>query len=144
MKDNPSYCLFDKVLFIFHLFVIIMQALYLGRLTMTRYGPLVNWYPHNFWKKRCSPPEFKKITRTLYLGWLTMSRSGPLVNWDPLNYQLLAAFVVNKYFYGSVWNHPYITSAYFWAYSHPPYVSINSTERQQQMPFFRPHPPLPT
>ena len=51
---------------------------------------------------KCSPPEFKMITRALYLGRLTMSRSGPLVNWDPLNYQLLAAFVVNKYFYGAV------------------------------------------
>ena len=57
-----------------------------------------------FLKKKCSPPEFKMIMRALYLGRLTMSRSGPLVNWDPLNYQLLAAFVVNKYFYGSVWD----------------------------------------
>ena len=46
----------------------------------------------------------------------------------------------------SLRDHPFITSAYFWTFSdpltNPPYVSINSTERQQKLPFFWPHPVL--
>ena len=40
-----------------------------------------------------------------------------------------------------VWHHPYITSADFWTFSDPPYVSINSTECQKKLPFFWPQPP---
>ena len=43
-------------------------------------------------------------------------------------------------------DHPYITSEYFWTFSdppRPPYVSINSTEHQQKLPLFWPHPPSP-
>ena len=36
-------------------------------------------------------------------------------------------------------DHPYITSVHFWTFSDPPYVSINSTECQQKLPFFCPH-----
>ena len=39
------------------------------------------------------------------------------------------------------WDHPYITSAHFRTFSDPPNISINSTERQQKLPFFWPHPP---
>ena len=33
-------------------------------------------------------------------------------------------------------DHPCTPSAHFWAFVDPPYVSINSTERQQKLPFF--------
>ena len=60
----------------------------------------------------------------------------------PFTFHLIGATLHRKYIWETIPILRQHTFEHFQA--HPPYVSMNSTERQQKLPFFLPHPPLLT